>query len=79
MYEVCAYLSKLDRQIEMWPNVILNRITERTSTGQSGSHLVFRIDYGVNIIKADKRSPISEQKIAAQPLRGRRPSERKPC
>ena len=44
MDEVCAYLSKLDRHIEVWPNVILNRSTERTSTGQSGSHLVFRID-----------------------------------
>ena len=44
MDEVCAYLSKLDRQIEVWPNVILNRRTERTSTGQSGSHLVFQID-----------------------------------
>ena len=44
MDEVCAYLSKLDRQIEVWPNVILNRSTERTSTGQSGSHLVFQID-----------------------------------
>ena len=44
MDEVCAYLSKLDRQIEVWPNVILNRSTERTSTGQRGSHLVFQID-----------------------------------
>ena len=44
MDEVCAYLSKLDRQIEMWPNVILNRSTERTSTGQICSHLVFQID-----------------------------------
>lgn len=44
MDEVCAYLSKLDQQIEVWPNVILNRSTERTSTGQSGSLLAFRID-----------------------------------
>lgn len=64
MDEVCAYLSKLDRQIEVWPNVILNRSTERTSTGQSGSHLVFRID-----VRSKKYKPISgpirEQKIAA--------------
>ena len=44
MDEVCAYLSKLNRQIEVWLNVILNCSAERTSTGQSGSHLVFRID-----------------------------------
>lgn len=44
MDEACAYLSKSDRQIEVWPNVILNRSTEGTSTGQSGSLLVFQID-----------------------------------
>ena len=44
MDEICAYLSKLDSQIEEWPNVILNRSTERTSTGQSVSLLVFQID-----------------------------------
>lgn len=44
MDEVCAYLSKLDPQIEVWPNVILNRSTESTSTGQIVSFLVIQID-----------------------------------
>ena len=34
MDEVCAYLSKTDPQIEVWPNVILNRSTESTASGK---------------------------------------------
>ena len=34
MDEVCACLSKPDPQIEVWPNVILNRITESTASGK---------------------------------------------
>ena len=34
MDEVCAYLSKPDPQIEVWPNVILNRSTESTASGK---------------------------------------------
>lgn len=41
---VCAYLSNLDPQIEVFPNVILNRSTESTSTGQIVSYLVIQID-----------------------------------
>lgn len=44
MDEVCAYLSKVDPQIEVWPNVILNRSTESTATGQMVSFLVMQID-----------------------------------
>lgn len=33
--EVCTYLSNLDSQIQVWPNIILNRSTERTSTEQT--------------------------------------------
>jgi len=44
MDEVCAYLSKLDQQIEVWPNVILNRSTGSTSIGQMVSYLVLQID-----------------------------------
>jgi hypothetical protein len=33
MAKVCAYLSKPDPQIEAWPNVILNRSTESTASG----------------------------------------------
>lgn len=44
MDEVCAYLSNLDSQIEVWPNVILNRNTERTSTEEIVSFLVIQID-----------------------------------
>ena len=32
--EVCAYLSKPDPQIEVWPNLILNRSTESTASGK---------------------------------------------
>ena len=34
MDEVCAYLSKPDLQIEVWPNVILNRSTESIASGK---------------------------------------------
>ena len=34
MAKVCAYLSKPDPQIEVWPNVILNRSTESTASGK---------------------------------------------
>ena len=34
MDEVCAYLSKPDPQIEVWPNLILNRSTESTASGK---------------------------------------------
>ena len=34
MDEVCAYLSKVDPQIEVWPNLILNRSTESTASGK---------------------------------------------
>lgn len=32
--EVCAYLGKVNPQIEVWPNVILNRSTESTASGK---------------------------------------------
>ena len=44
MDEVCAYPSKVDPQIEVWPNVILNRSTESTAFGQTVSYLVVQID-----------------------------------
>ena len=34
MDEVCAYLSKPDPQIEVWPNLTLNRSTESTASGK---------------------------------------------
>ena len=34
MAKVCAYLSKPDPQIEVWPNLILNRSTESTASGK---------------------------------------------
>ena len=34
MAKVCAYLSKPDPLIEVWPNVILNRSTESTASGK---------------------------------------------
>lgn len=34
MAKVCAYLSKPDPQIEVWPNVILNRSTESIASGK---------------------------------------------
>lgn len=34
MDEVCAYLGKVERQIEVWRNVILNRSTESTASGK---------------------------------------------
>ena len=33
MDEVCAYLGKVDPQIEVWHNLILNRSTESTASG----------------------------------------------
>lgn len=44
MDEVCAYLSKQDPQIVVWPNLILNRSTESSATGQCVSFLVIQID-----------------------------------
>ena len=41
---VCAYLSKLDRQIEVRSSVILNRSIEITLTGQIVSYLVIEIN-----------------------------------
>ena len=34
MAKVCANLSKPDPQIEVWPNLILNRSTESTASGK---------------------------------------------
>ena len=34
MDEVCAYLSKVDSQIEGWPNLILSRSTESIASGK---------------------------------------------
>ena len=42
--EVCAYLSKQDQEIEVFPKVILNRSTENTATGQIVSYLVLQIN-----------------------------------
>lgn len=44
MDEVCEYLSKQDPQIAVWPNVILNRSTDSSETGQIVSYLVIQID-----------------------------------
>lgn len=41
---VCAYLSKLEPQIEVLPNMILNRSSESTETGDVVSYLVLYID-----------------------------------
>lgn len=41
---VCAYLSKLDPEIEVLPNMIINRSSESTETGQVVSYLVMYID-----------------------------------
>lgn len=41
---VCAYLSKIDPQIEVLPNVIQTRSSEKTDAGQVVSYLVMYID-----------------------------------
>ena len=41
---VCAYLSKIDHQIEVLPNVIQTRYSENTEGGQVVSYLVMFID-----------------------------------
>ena len=41
---VCSYLSKLDSQIEVLPNMILNRSSVRTESGDVVSYLVMYID-----------------------------------
>ena len=41
---VCAYLSKIDPQIEVLPNVIQTRSSEKTEAGQVVSYLVMYID-----------------------------------
>ena len=48
MDEVCAYLSNLDSQIKVIPNVILNRSTQSTENGQIVSYLVMQIDIRSN-------------------------------
>ena len=53
---VCAYLSNLDPQIEVLPNMILNRSCERTGKGQVVSYLVMYIDVRNRII-SPKRIP----------------------
>ena len=52
--EVCAYLSKLDPQIEVLPNMILNRSSERTETGEVVSYLVMYIDVRNRLIKSKR-------------------------
>ena len=37
---VCAYLSKIDPQIEVLPNMIVNRSSKRTETGEVVIYLV---------------------------------------
>ena len=51
---VCAYLSKLDPQIEVLPNMILNRSSERTETGEVVSYLVMYIDVRNRLIKSKR-------------------------
>jgi hypothetical protein len=41
---VCAYLSKIDPQIEVLPNVIQAKSSEKTEAGQVVSYLVMYID-----------------------------------
>lgn len=41
---VCAYLSKIDPQIEVLPNMIQTRFSEKTESGQVVSCLVMYID-----------------------------------
>ena len=50
--EVCAFLSNLDPQIEVLPNMILNRSSESTETGQVVSYLVLYIDVRNRIVKS---------------------------
>ena len=44
MDEICAYLSKVDQQIVVLPNVILNSSTESTASGPIVSYLVVQIN-----------------------------------
>ena len=44
MDEVCAYLCKVDQQIVVLPNVILNSSTESTASGPIVSYLVVQIN-----------------------------------
>lgn len=44
MDEVCVYLSKLDQQIEVFPDIILNSSTDSTATGPIVSFLVIQIN-----------------------------------
>lgn len=50
--EVCAYLSKLDPEIKVLPNMILNRSSESTEAGQVVSYLVLYIDVRERIINS---------------------------
>ena len=45
---VCAYLSKIDPQIDVQPNMILNRSSKRTETGEVVSYMVMYIDVKKN-------------------------------
>ena len=44
MEAVCAYLSKVDRQIVVMPGALINSSTDQTSTGPIVSFLVMQID-----------------------------------
>ena len=47
---VCSYLSKIDPQIEVLPNMILNRSSERTESGEVVSYVVMYIDVKNRVI-----------------------------
>lgn len=47
---VCAYLSKIAPEIEVLPNMILNRSSKRTETGEVVIYLVMYIDVKNRVI-----------------------------
>ena len=49
---VCAYLSKLDPEIEVLPDMIINRSSESTEKGQEVSYLVMCIDVRNRVISS---------------------------
>ena len=51
---VCAYLSKLDPEIDVLPNMILNRSSERTETGEVVSYLVMYIDVKNKVFNSNR-------------------------
>ena len=51
---VCAYLSKIDPQFEVLPNMILNRSSKRTETGEVVSYLVMYIDVKNRMINSKR-------------------------